>query len=247
MCINAYIYALLEDDGLPQVRMQRPPQVHPLPALGAAADDLEVAGDGAPLLVVHEAGLLVADPGVGAAAARVHPEDVAEAEVVAQRGVDDLDGHGHELPALEADVGLVAARAHVVVVGQIDVEAELLRERLEGALVPQRLAVARVRRVHGPDLETRGEFGYDVFSDAAGREREVSPRKRVRSLLAAVGRGEGWKDGRRGKGSRGLQVGGWVGLVSEVYLVAGGIVYGQGELAVAEVVGRGRAVVQPLE
>lgn len=148
--------------------MQRPAQIHPLPALRAAADDLEVARDGPPLLVVHEAGLLVADPGVGAAAARVDPEDVAEAEVVAQGGVEDLDGHGHELPALEADVGLVAARAHVVVVGQIDVEAELLGEGLEGALVPQRLAVARVRRVDGADLETRGELGYDVLSDAEG-------------------------------------------------------------------------------
>lgn len=103
---------------------------------------------------------------MGAATARVDPQDVPEAEVVAQRGVDDLDGHGHELPAFEADVGLVAARADVVVVGQIDVEAELLGEGLEGALVPQRLAVARVGRVYGTDLETRGEFGYDVFPDA---------------------------------------------------------------------------------
>lgn len=79
-----------------------------------------------------------------ATAARVHPHDVLEAEVVPQRRVYDFNGHGHELPALQADVGLVAARADVVVVCQIDIEAELLREGPEGVLVSQLLAVARV-------------------------------------------------------------------------------------------------------
>lgn len=68
--------------------------------------------------------------------ARVHPHDVLEAEVVPQRRIDDLDGHGDELPAFYADVSLVAARADTVVVCQVDIEAELLREGLEGALVP---------------------------------------------------------------------------------------------------------------
>lgn len=152
---------------IPQMRVQRPAHVDLLPALRAAADDLEVTGDGPALLVVHGAGLLVADPGVGAAAARVHPHDVAEAEVLAQGHVDDLDGHGDELPAPVADVGLVAARADVVVVRQVDVEAQLLGQRLERARVPQRLAVARVRRVHRSDLETGGELAEDVLAETA--------------------------------------------------------------------------------
>jgi hypothetical protein len=48
---------------------------------------------------------------------------VLEAEIAAQRSIQNLDGHGHETPALAADGGLVTARADVVVVGQIDIKA----------------------------------------------------------------------------------------------------------------------------
>lgn len=84
---------------------------------GAAFDNLEVAGDGLALVVFQLARLLVADPGVGAAAAGVDPQDVREAEVLAQRGVNDLDGHCGEGPAFSADVGAGAAGADFVVVG----------------------------------------------------------------------------------------------------------------------------------
>jgi hypothetical protein len=57
---------------------------------------------------------------------------VFEAKVISQCHINDLDGHGHELPALVADCGLVAARSDVVVVGQIDIKAQLFRQRLKG-------------------------------------------------------------------------------------------------------------------
>lgn len=102
--------------------MQRSPQVDLLSALRATPNDLEVPRDGPALLVVHGAGLLIADPGVRATTARVHPYNVLETEVVAQRGVEHLDRHGHELPAFQTNVGLIAARADAVVVRQIDIE-----------------------------------------------------------------------------------------------------------------------------
>lgn len=45
----------------------------------------------------------------------------------------------------------------------------------------------------------------------------------------------------------GLQVGCRIGLVSKVYFVASGVIYRERKLAVAKVVGRRRAVIQPLE
>lgn len=155
------------------MRVQGPPHVDFLPALRAAADHLEVPGDGPALLVVHGARLLVAHPGVRASPARVHPHDVLEAKVLAQRHVHDLDGHGDELPAPAADVGLVAARADVVVVRQIDIEAQLLGQRLKGARVPQRLAVPRVRRVHRSDLETGWELSEDVLTKPIEKRKHV--------------------------------------------------------------------------
>jgi hypothetical protein len=48
-----------------------------------------------------------------------------------ERGVDDLNGHGHEGPAAMADLGAVAAAAHVVVVRHVDIEDQLALQRLE--------------------------------------------------------------------------------------------------------------------
>jgi hypothetical protein len=51
---------------------------------------------------------------------------VLKVKVLSQGRIDDLYGHVHKLPALVADIGLVAARSHVIIVCQIDIEAELL-------------------------------------------------------------------------------------------------------------------------
>jgi len=48
-----------------------------------------------------------------------------------------LHRRGHERPAAHADVALLPARAHVVVVGQVDVEDQLALHRLESRLGAQ--------------------------------------------------------------------------------------------------------------
>jgi len=82
---------------------------------------------------------------------------VLEAEVLAQRGVDDLDGHGDEGPAAGADAGAGAAGADLVVVGHVDVEDEFFRERAEGGGFAEGLAVSRVGGIDGADFEAGGD------------------------------------------------------------------------------------------
>lgn len=55
-----------------------------------------------------------------------------ESKVLTQRHVDDPDSHCNKLPALVADIRLVTARSDVVIICQIDIEAELFRKGLEG-------------------------------------------------------------------------------------------------------------------
>ena len=92
-----------------------------------------------------------------------------ESEILTQGDVHDLDCHRDELPALDTDVGLVTARSDVVIIRQIDIEAEFLREWAEGGEVSELLPVARVGAVDGTDLETRGEEAEDILSDAMNR------------------------------------------------------------------------------
>ena len=107
-------------------------------------------------------GLRVRDPAVDAPAPRVHPEEVLEAEVLAQGPVQDLEGERHELPALVADGRAGAAGPDVVVVGHVNVEDELLLERLE---VADLVVVARPRVVHGADVDLVGEPPQHLFPD----------------------------------------------------------------------------------
>lgn len=113
---------------------------------------------------------------MGTTTTRVDPEDVAKAEILAEGGIDDLDGHGDEGPALAADVGLGAAGADVVVVGQIDIEAQLLGDGAERrAVVAEGLAVPRVRAVHGPDLEPRRHVPQHVLAQQVRRRVRLVP------------------------------------------------------------------------
>lgn len=146
--------------------MQWPPHVDLLPTLRTPLQHLQVSRDSPPLLIIHEARLAVTHPGVGATSARVDPHDVLEAKVLAQGGVGDLDGHGYELPALEADVGLVAAGTDVVVVGQIDIEAQLFGQGLKAFEVPELFSVARVGTVDGANIETGWDVVKDIFPHA---------------------------------------------------------------------------------
>ena len=111
--------------------MQWPTDINLLASLLAAAHDIEIAGDCFPLLVIESPRLLVTHPGVNTTAARVNPEDVVVTKVVPQCCIENLDSHRGKFPALVADVGFVAACSDVVVVGQIDIEAQLLGHGLE--------------------------------------------------------------------------------------------------------------------
>merc|ERR1711939_1083801 len=95
--------------------------------------------DRAALFVVERESLGVRDPAMDATPARVDPEQVREAKVVAERGVDHAHGHGDKLPAAPADTAARAARADLVVVGHVDVEHELAQDGPERRL-EERLA-----------------------------------------------------------------------------------------------------------
>ena len=98
------------------MRMKWASEIYFLATLRAAANDLKISGNSSPFLIVHGSCFLVADPGVSTSPARVDPHDVLETKVVPQCDVDDLDSHGHELPAIVAYICLVAARSDIVVV-----------------------------------------------------------------------------------------------------------------------------------
>ena len=117
-------------------------------------------------------GLRVRDPAVDAPAPRVHPEEVLEAEVLAQGPVQDLEGERHELPALVADGRARAAGPDVVVVGHVNVEDELLLEWLE---VSDLVVVARPGVVHGADVDLVGEAPQHLFPEGGGVNNEVTP------------------------------------------------------------------------
>mmetsp|Transcript_25024 Transcript_25024/g.62547 ORF Transcript_25024/g.62547 Transcript_25024/m.62547 type:complete len:435 (+) Transcript_25024:215-1519(+) len=85
----------------------------------------EILGDSGAALIGQLARALVADPAVDTAAPRVNPQQVLESKVVPQALIHNLDGNCHEGPALIADVGGGATRAHVVVVRHVDVEHQL--------------------------------------------------------------------------------------------------------------------------
>ena len=149
-------------------------------AARASPEDVQVARQRLSLVVRHLTGALVADPRMCAATARVHPQDVLEAEVLAQRRVDDLDRHRDEAPALVADGGAGAACSHGIVVRQIDVENELFGNGSEGACGAQGLALAGVGGVDGSDFEARRVELDDVLAEPSLR---VLARKIVLVLL----------------------------------------------------------------
>ena len=73
-----------------------------------------------------------------------------EAKVLPEGLVQDLDGQDHEAPALVADGRAGAAGPHLVVVGHVDVEDELLLLRLELGVVPRD---GGLRGVDGADVD----------------------------------------------------------------------------------------------
>lgn len=65
--------------------------------------------------------------------ARVHPQEMLIAELLAESLVQDVHGRGYEGPAALADVRLRTAGADDVVVCHVDIEHELALSGVEGA------------------------------------------------------------------------------------------------------------------
>jgi hypothetical protein len=155
-CEDARLKVLFQDVQTAfDMRVQRTPRVDLLAALISTFKELEIARNAAPFRVIEEACTLIANPGVGATAARVDPEDVLEAEVFAKSNVEGLDCHGYEPPAFEAYARACAACSYIVVICHVDIENELFHDRSECARFAHRLAVARVCGVLGSNFETR--------------------------------------------------------------------------------------------
>ena len=76
--------------------------------------------------------------------------------------VEDLEGEGHELPALVADRRAGAAGPDVVVVRHVDVEDELLLLRLE---VADLVVVARTRVVHRTHVDLVRQPAQHLFPE----------------------------------------------------------------------------------
>jgi hypothetical protein len=168
-----------------EMGVQGPLDIDLLAALVAALEQLKVAGNGLPLGILHLPRPLVADPSVGASTARVDPQDVLEAKVLAQSHVHDLDGHCDPLPAQRAYLGALAAGADGVVVGHVDIKHQLLLHGAEHAALAHRLAVARVCAVDGPDFEARGDLLHALLAEHVGRGEGLV------AQVGVVGQGEG--------------------------------------------------------
>lgn len=123
-------------------------------ALALDVEDVEVLDEGPAAVLLEVADPGVAHPAVDTSTAREDPDAVLDAKVLPDGHIDHVDGQRDELPALGADGGPAAARADVVVVGEVNVEHHLLRHGLHEAL-GDRLPVLGLHRIHRPDLETR--------------------------------------------------------------------------------------------
>lgn len=73
-----------------------------------------------------------------------------------QGRVDDLDRHGHELPAFVAYIRFVATCPDLIVIRQIYIENKLLSQRTKSSGFAERLAVSRVCGVDGANFESGG-------------------------------------------------------------------------------------------
>lgn len=69
------------------------------------------------------------------------------------------------MPALDADIRLVAARTDFVIVGQINIEDKFFGEGAESGF-GKRFTVARVSGVHRADFEARGVEAENLFAES---------------------------------------------------------------------------------
>ena len=126
------------------MRMQRPLEIDWFPTLRTSPDNVKIPCNRPPLTVIQRPRLSITYPGMRASPPRVHPQDMDKPEIFPERTIDDADRQCHEPPAPPTDIGLGAAGTYVVVVSQVNVEAEFFGDGLECRAVGELLPVARV-------------------------------------------------------------------------------------------------------
>lgn len=92
-----------------------------------------------------------------------------EAKVLAQSDIGHFDGHGHELPALETNVGLVTTCTDIIIICKINIEADLFGDWFEGVEVLELFSVAWVGTVDRSNVEPWRDVLQDVFSHSGQR------------------------------------------------------------------------------
>jgi hypothetical protein len=182
--LNIMIAEIQKGINLRKMRVQWPLDINLLPALCTSLNYLEVPRDRPPLTVIHRPSLLIANPCVSSTTPRVHPHNMLKPKVVPQRHIHDLDRHCNELPAPNTDIRLVAAGSNIIVIRQIDIETQLLRDRLKRRRSPQCLPISRVRRIYRPNLKTRRHQAQYVTSQQFGI------RKALITQVGIIGQGE---------------------------------------------------------
>lgn len=87
-----------------------------------------------------------------------------EPKVLAERNIRDLDCHCDKLPALVANVCLIAACSYIVVVCEIDIEAQFFGQRPEGREILELFPIAWIRAVDRTDVKSRRNVVKDILA-----------------------------------------------------------------------------------
>lgn len=173
-----------------------------------STDQMQVLGDGTPILAVQMPRRLVADPAMDSTTTTENPQQVLESKVLAQCSIDHLAGDGHKLPAFSADFRLLTTRPNLVVVRHVDIEHQLSLHRL---YVADGAVLLRPNGHHGSNVDLVGVPGANLFLELLRRlEGQVAQvnviGQREGELSVAEYGGFGWKAvvelkgfGRRGK------------------------------------------------
>ena len=98
------------------------PDIDFLRHIQSSFDHLEPAHDSFALLVRKHHRFHIRDPAMNTTSPRIHPENVPEAELYAQRSVEDFYGDSDIAPASLAYPLSIAASSNFVIIRHIDIK-----------------------------------------------------------------------------------------------------------------------------
>lgn len=97
----------------------------------ASLDDFQIPNDGLSLLHGQFSCSLIGNPTMHTSSTRIDPEQVLEPKIFSQHTVNDLDGNGHEFPALSADITTATTRSDFIVICHINIKHQFTLQGLE--------------------------------------------------------------------------------------------------------------------